>query len=89
VLQDAARSGPSAAAPAAAAAAAALSGHCSHMLAQRASSNADGGCCNQHQRLCVELFARELFPGWLSWSNECIKFQDMTYWRPVQSEAPA
>jgi N6-adenosine-specific RNA methylase IME4 len=38
----------------------------------------------QHEPVCVELFARELFPGWLSWGNECIKFQDMSFWEHAQ-----
>ncbi|KAG2554045.1 hypothetical protein PVAP13_9KG637600 [Panicum virgatum] len=28
---------------------------------------------------CIELFARELFPGWTSWGNEPLHFQDSMY----------
>ncbi|KAI8890398.1 MT-A70-domain-containing protein [Backusella circina FSU 941] len=29
--------------------------------------------------VCVELFARCLLPGWISWGNECLKFQQLDY----------
>lgn len=38
--------------------------------------------------VCVELFARELFPGWMSWGNEVIKFQGMEYWTKKVMDEP-
>ncbi|KAI8364398.1 MT-A70-domain-containing protein [Blakeslea trispora] len=29
--------------------------------------------------VCIELFARCLMPGWISWGNECLKFQHSNY----------
>ncbi|KAI7906800.1 MT-A70-domain-containing protein [Cokeromyces recurvatus] len=29
--------------------------------------------------VCVELFARCLYPGWINWGNECLKFQHLNY----------
>lgn len=29
--------------------------------------------------VCVELFARCLTPGWISWGNECLAFQHLNY----------
>jgi N6-adenosine-specific RNA methylase IME4 len=38
------------------------------------------------ERMCAELFARELRSGWWSWGNECLKFQDLRYWDEVGDE---
>ncbi|NXS62118.1 METL4 protein, partial [Brachypteracias leptosomus] len=35
---------------------------------------------------CLELFARNLQPGWTSWGNEVLKFQHMDYFTPLQKE---
>lgn len=34
---------------------------------------------NKEDPICVELFARCLVPGWISWGNECLKFQHLNY----------
>ncbi|KAF7246312.1 Methyltransferase-like protein 4 [Varanus komodoensis] len=34
---------------------------------------------------CLELFARNLHPGWTSWGNEVLKFQHMDYFRTLQN----
>lgn len=34
--------------------------------------------------VCVELFARCLSPGWISWGNECLKFQHLNYFSKGQ-----
>lgn len=34
--------------------------------------------------VCVELFARCLSPGWISWGNECLKFQHLNYFSKDQ-----
>lgn len=28
---------------------------------------------------CIELFAREMLAGWISWGNEPLHFQDVRY----------
>ncbi|NWR52411.1 METL4 protein, partial [Regulus satrapa] len=35
---------------------------------------------------CLELFARNLQPGWTSWGNEVLKFQHIDYFTLVQNE---
>ncbi|NXQ26897.1 METL4 protein, partial [Alaudala cheleensis] len=35
---------------------------------------------------CLELFARNLQPGWTSWGNEVLKFQHIDYFTPLQNE---
>ncbi|XP_054842025.1 N(6)-adenine-specific methyltransferase METTL4 [Eublepharis macularius] len=35
---------------------------------------------------CLELFARNLQPGWTSWGNEVLKFQHMDYFTEVQNK---
>ncbi|NWS12134.1 METL4 protein, partial [Pachyramphus minor] len=35
---------------------------------------------------CLELFARNLQPGWTSWGNEVLKFQHIDYFTLVQKE---
>ncbi|NWH65272.1 METL4 protein, partial [Geococcyx californianus] len=35
---------------------------------------------------CLELFARNLQPGWTSWGNEVLKFQRMDYFTLLQNE---
>ncbi|NXG68723.1 METL4 protein, partial [Baryphthengus martii] len=35
---------------------------------------------------CLELFARNLQPGWTSWGNEVLKFQHVDYFTPLQKE---
>ncbi|KAM6087568.1 N(6)-adenine-specific methyltransferase METTL4 isoform 1-T1 [Chlamydotis macqueenii] len=35
---------------------------------------------------CLELFARNLQPGWTSWGNEVLKFQHIDYFIPLQNE---
>ncbi|KAI8986511.1 MT-A70-like protein, partial [Pilobolus umbonatus] len=35
---------------------------------------------------CLELFARCLMPGWISWGNECIRFQHINYYEKEPSE---
>lgn len=35
---------------------------------------------------CLELFARNLQPGWTSWGNEVLKFQHMDYFTLLQNE---
>ncbi|OCT74642.1 N(6)-adenine-specific methyltransferase METTL4 [Xenopus laevis] len=35
---------------------------------------------------CLELFARNLQPGWTSWGNEVLKFQHIDYFTPVDVE---
>ncbi|XP_077208778.1 N(6)-adenine-specific methyltransferase METTL4 [Paroedura picta] len=35
---------------------------------------------------CLELFARNLQPGWTSWGNEVIKFQHMDYFTEEQNQ---
>ncbi|XP_072267460.1 N(6)-adenine-specific methyltransferase METTL4 [Pyxicephalus adspersus] len=35
---------------------------------------------------CLELFARNLQPGWTSWGNEVLKFQHMDYFIPFETE---
>lgn len=35
---------------------------------------------------CLELFARNLQPGWTSWGNEVLKFQHMDYFIRLQNE---
>ena len=30
---------------------------------------------------CLELFARNMRPGWTSWGNEVLKFQDINYFK--------
>jgi hypothetical protein len=37
----------------------------------------------------VELFARQLNPGWISWGNEVLRFQDAALFAPVQGLRPA
>lgn len=32
--------------------------------------------------VAVELFARQLFAGWMSWGNEALKFQQLAHWTP-------
>ena len=34
---------------------------------------------------CLELFARNLQPGWMSWGNEVLKFQHMDYFIALES----
>ncbi|XP_010132511.1 PREDICTED: methyltransferase-like protein 4, partial [Buceros rhinoceros silvestris] len=34
---------------------------------------------------CLELFARNLQPGWTSWGNEVLKFQHVDYFTPLQN----
>lgn len=34
---------------------------------------------------CLELFARNLQPGWMSWGNEVLKFQHVDYFLALQS----
>uniref|UniRef100_A0A8C5Q6A6 Methyltransferase 4, N6-adenosine n=1 Tax=Leptobrachium leishanense TaxID=445787 RepID=A0A8C5Q6A6_9ANUR len=34
---------------------------------------------------CLELFARNLQPGWTSWGNEVLKFQHLDYFIPTQT----
>ncbi|XP_007433048.1 methyltransferase-like protein 4 isoform X1 [Python bivittatus] len=34
---------------------------------------------------CLELFARNLQPGWTSWGNEVLKFQDLDYFTALQN----
>ncbi|KAI8640531.1 MT-A70-domain-containing protein [Parasitella parasitica] len=29
--------------------------------------------------VCVEMFSRCLYPGWISWGNECLKFQHLSF----------
>ncbi|XP_032277235.1 N(6)-adenine-specific DNA methyltransferase METTL4 [Phoca vitulina] len=36
---------------------------------------------------CLELFARNLQPGWTSWGNEVLKFQHMDYFVALQSRS--
>ncbi|XP_008938680.1 PREDICTED: methyltransferase-like protein 4, partial [Merops nubicus] len=36
---------------------------------------------------CLELFARNLQPGWTSWGNEVLKFQHMDYFTLLQEES--
>ncbi|XP_065524147.1 N(6)-adenine-specific methyltransferase METTL4 isoform X1 [Lathamus discolor] len=36
---------------------------------------------------CLELFARNLQPGWTSWGNEVLKFQHMDYFTVLQNES--
>ncbi|XP_068093328.1 N(6)-adenine-specific methyltransferase METTL4 [Hyperolius riggenbachi] len=35
---------------------------------------------------CLELFARNLQPGWTSWGNEVLKFQHVDYFIPSETE---
>ncbi|XP_042299033.1 N(6)-adenine-specific methyltransferase METTL4-like isoform X1 [Sceloporus undulatus] len=35
---------------------------------------------------CLELFARNLQPGWTSWGNEVLRFQHMDYFTPLQNK---
>ncbi|NWQ97216.1 METL4 protein, partial [Burhinus bistriatus] len=35
---------------------------------------------------CLELFARNLLPGWTSWGNEVLKFQHVDYFTLLQNE---
>jgi hypothetical protein len=42
--------------------------------------SADGGA---DQVIKVELFARQLTPGWISWGNEVLRFQDAALFTPV------
>nr|XP_047136475.1 N(6)-adenine-specific methyltransferase METTL4 isoform X2 [Hydra vulgaris] len=39
--------------------------------------------------LCLEMFARNLLPGWLSWGNEVLKFQNSKYFCKNTSMAGA
>lgn len=34
---------------------------------------------------CLELFARNLQPGWTSWGNEVLKFQHVDYFLALES----
>ncbi|KAG0763572.1 hypothetical protein G6F60_007499 [Rhizopus arrhizus] len=34
---------------------------------------------NKEKPVCLEMFARCLTPGWISWGNECLKFQHLNY----------
>ncbi|ORZ15132.1 MT-A70-like protein, partial [Absidia repens] len=34
---------------------------------------------------CLELFARCLTPGWSSWGNECLKFQNEYYYTRIEN----
>lgn len=36
---------------------------------------------------CLELFARNLQPGWTSWGNEVLKFQHMDYFVALKSKS--
>ncbi|XP_006761927.1 PREDICTED: methyltransferase-like protein 4 isoform X1 [Myotis davidii] len=36
---------------------------------------------------CLELFARNLQPGWTSWGNEVLKFQHVDYFIPLESRS--
>ncbi|XP_062986671.1 N(6)-adenine-specific methyltransferase METTL4 isoform X2 [Elgaria multicarinata webbii] len=36
---------------------------------------------------CLELFARNLQPGWTSWGNEVLKFQHMDYFTTLQNNS--
>eukprot|EP00879_Flechtneria_rotunda_P028959 GHRR01031201.1.p1 GENE.GHRR01031201.1~~GHRR01031201.1.p1 ORF type:complete len:297 (+),score=63.35 GHRR01031201.1:559-1449(+) len=51
-------------------------------------SNVTVGAANslsaEVEPLFVELFARELFPGCMSWGNEVLKFQELAYWQTDQ-----
>lgn len=38
---------------------------------------------------CLELFARNLLPGWTSWGNEVLKFQHTSYFTMTPAEAKA
>ncbi|KAI8086880.1 MT-A70-domain-containing protein [Gilbertella persicaria] len=40
---------------------------------------------NKKDPVCLELFARHLSPGWISWGNECLKFQHLNYFdKPIE-----
>ncbi|KAL9542898.1 hypothetical protein MBANPS3_008371 [Mucor bainieri] len=34
---------------------------------------------NKTNLVCVEMFSRCLYPGWISWGNECLKFQHLSF----------
>ncbi|GAN02420.1 methyltransferase-like protein 4 [Mucor ambiguus] len=34
---------------------------------------------NKKDPVCVEMFSRCLYPGWVSWGNECLKFQHLSF----------
>ncbi|KAK4513895.1 uncharacterized protein ATC70_005902 [Mucor velutinosus] len=34
---------------------------------------------NKKDPVCVEMFSRCLYPGWISWGNECLKFQHLSF----------
>lgn len=36
---------------------------------------------NKEKPVCLEMFARCLTPGWISWGNECLKFQHLDYFQ--------
>ncbi|OBZ81336.1 Methyltransferase-like protein 4 [Choanephora cucurbitarum] len=36
---------------------------------------------DQQEPVCLELFARCLMPGWISWGNECLRFQHANYFQ--------
>ncbi|XP_020791392.2 N(6)-adenine-specific methyltransferase METTL4 [Boleophthalmus pectinirostris] len=38
---------------------------------------------------CLELFARNLHPGWTSWGNEVLKFQHVSYFTMTPADADA
>ncbi|CEG74880.1 hypothetical protein RMATCC62417_10014 [Rhizopus microsporus] len=40
---------------------------------------------NKDRPVCVEMFARCLTPGWISWGNECLKFQHTEYFEKKAS----
>ncbi|XP_069784434.1 N(6)-adenine-specific methyltransferase METTL4 [Narcine bancroftii] len=38
---------------------------------------------------CLELFARNLQPGWTSWGNEVLRFQHLSYFQELEAEEGA
>ena len=37
----------------------------------------------------VQLFARQLWPGWTSWGNDALHFQRLPYFQVPQEQGPA
>ncbi|KAL7315253.1 hypothetical protein PS15m_006724 [Mucor circinelloides] len=41
---------------------------------------------NKKDPVCVEMFSRCLYPGWISWGNECLKFQHLSFFEKEESK---